>query len=183
MSYNLFIGIALGLLPVLSWFIQYFYSIKNNKLKLFKNHPQTYLLDWLFIPFNILWVYTISLDIPLFFIFLGSSISINFFSDKFYKKMHIKENRNIHLFSLKTSKLNTAGYAHAIFSVAQLFLIFSFIFSRVSNIYVYANLIILALFLIPNIYFSKNVHGSIDKYDLALVLFGLLMIALKLFVF
>jgi hypothetical protein len=57
--------ISLILFPFLSWYFQYYFS-KKEKLNFFKKHWTCYYGDWIFVPINLLFVYSIKLQSHLF---------------------------------------------------------------------------------------------------------------------
>ncbi|MFH1503385.1 MAG: hypothetical protein ABIE36_01890 [Candidatus Diapherotrites archaeon] len=174
------IGLILAILPIISWLLQFHLSRKKKELPLFKKHPPTYLLDWLFVPFNFFWIYTIIFNLNAFILLGVVSLLINYVSAKYYIKQHIKEKRPCHLFNIKNSKSSAAGYVHAIFSVIQSFLILTFLFSGIMNVFVYINSIALFLFLLPILYSSKKIHGKISGPDRAIFVAGIIILILRL---
>ena len=173
-------GGILALFPLISWLLQFYLSKSKKELHLFKKHLPTYFMDWVFVPFNLFWVYTITFNIEKFAILGLVSIIINYIGSKYYIKKHREEKRPVHLFNIEDGKSSTAGHIHSVFSMVQMFLIFTFILDSTLDIFTYINIGLLFLFLLPALFASKKIHGRVSMPDLGLFLIGVLILVLKL---
>ena len=175
-------GGILALFPLISWLLQFYLSKSKKELHLFKKHLPTYFMDWVFVPFNLFWVYTITFNIEKFAILGLVSIIINYIGSKYYIKKHREEKRPVHLFNINNGKSSTAGRIHSVFSMVQMFLIFTFILDSTLNIFTYINIGLLFLFLLPALFASKKIHGRVSMPDFTIFFIGVIILILKLLI-
>jgi hypothetical protein len=129
----------LALLPILHYFLLYFYS-RPRKYDLFKTHSVQY-LDWIFVPFNFLIPYAISFSWTVFLITLPLVTFMTFILHLSWKKRadsHVSE----------SGRFTREGIIHLIFMSVQATLAGTlFISSRISVWYMVELLLLLAYLL------------------------------------
>lgn len=172
--------IFLVLLPLISWLLQYKYSKEKGDLKKFKAYMSIYYFDWLFIPFNLLWIYSISVNKILFTTSIVSSLIITILIHKFWLNLHIREKRPMYMYNLKNRKITKAGIVHFIFHFIQLTLVLIFLLSNNNSLQSYLSLLILSLFFLSTIPGSRKTHGQVKETDSLFLILGILIIILKL---
>jgi hypothetical protein len=175
------ISIILALIPLISFYFQYYFSKKHNFHHIFKKNPACFYFDWLFILFNFFLIYTIDFNFQKLFILFFVSLVGNLFFHIEWAKIHIKEKKEAHMFDIKNKKITKAGIVHFLFSFIETILIGLFILSFSKSIFVYLELSILFFFLIGLLYSSKKVYGRVIPIELALVLVSFAMFLYKLY--
>ena len=105
--------LILVLIPIISFLLNYYFSIQSNTLQQFKGNYALYYLDWLFLPFNLLILYAFKLDKKKLMIFTISSFIIIGFLNAMYWQF----SRNV-------------GYIHGIFASIELGLLLTIVFSE-----------------------------------------------------
>jgi hypothetical protein len=179
---KLFIAVVLGMLPVLSFILQYYFSKREKILNKFKNHFICYYLDWLLVPFGIIWPYVVHVSGGIIFLALGLSFILSIATHAFWYFLGKKDGERSYIFDFENRKLTGAGIVHFFFSIIEyaavgLFLLFSTksLLSVISGII----LIVFILGLIPG---SKRIHGKITLSDALIVILGALIILIKLLI-
>ena len=152
---KLVLSIIFSLIPLIFWFIQYFLSKKMGILANFKAHFTCYYVDWIFIPINLLFLYSIKINNAFYYLLL-ISIIFNIALHVFWGK--IINQTNSHLFSKKTKKINLMGIFHLIFQILEFCIIISILFFTPIS-----SLILLELFFVL-IYSLGILVASYKKY-------------------
>jgi len=178
---TLLIAVILALIPVLSWFIQYHLAKIDGKLKLFEKHLSVYYFDWVFVVFNLLWIYSVSFNYFIIVFSLIVSLIVTSLIHIFWKKLHIKEKKPVYMYDLKKRKITPAGVWHFLYHFIQLFLIIVFLLSDVSNIYSYLALFCLFLFFVGATFSSKSIHGKVSLTDWPFLILGFIIFFIKFF--
>ena len=176
---RLLIAIILGLLPLLSFILQHYFSKKEGRLREFKNHFQCYYLDWLFIPFGIIWIYIVNISFNTFLILLGISIILNSITHIYWKFAVIRNNESCHMFGKKIGKIGLSGIVHFFFSTIISALFLGFLFFSVKSSLTYLAGIIIVLFFLGGFISSKKIHGKIILSDLILIVLGIFVVLIK----
>ena len=180
---KLLIAVILAILPIISFFLQYNFSKKENCLKAIKKHVTVFYSDWIFVIFNILFVYSVS------FTSIGGLILILIFSAIANIAMHIYWSRlpieedGSHMYNSKTRKLLNAGKVHFLFSTIETALILTFLFSPTINKFYLYESAILGLYFLSYIPSSLKIHnGRLLISDLITCILGILAILIKLLI-
>ena len=176
---KIIIGFILALFPILNFIFAYYYSKKDGKLHLFRNHTNFYYSDRLFIIFNFLLVFTITFNYYWALVMGLFSIICSFVVNILWFAHHRKTNNEGHMYNFKTRRLTKAGLVHAVFLPIQLFLILYFVIFSLPNIFSVVNLIILLAYFFTFPMTSKNIHGRFILSDLLVFLLGLIVIIIK----
>lgn len=177
----LMLGLVLALIPVFNFILKYYSSIKNKNLKLFRQHFITYRVDWIFVPFNFLWVYTFYTNYKFLWIFALLSLVIFGILGLYWMKLHKNIQKPVYMFDIKTGKIYFAGFVEILFFVFELALILSLIFSNVLNIFVLMEITLLLIFLLLVIPSSIKMHGRLIFGDALFIAIGLIILIIKLF--
>jgi len=178
---KIYLAILLAFIPFINFFLKYLFSYRAGELGLFKKHVITYYFDWVFVPFNFLWVYTFNL--PFIYLICFALLSLIFFSVLIFLwiDLHKKENRPVYMFDIKSGKIRSAGLVELFFFVFEAVLIFSFLFSSIVDTFVYFEIFILFVFLLLSLFSSFRIHGKINSFDLFIVILGFLVLFGKMF--
>jgi hypothetical protein len=121
-------GLLLGLLPAASFILQYALSVQSDTQAQFFRHFTCAYVDWLFVPFNVVVVWTIewrrsgSLLLIVFVSFIASIIA---HADWQYYGID-----GGHMIAHGTQTVLPAGWAHLGFSIIEMTLILAFVFIR-----------------------------------------------------
>lgn len=173
--------IVLGLIPVISYILQYYFSRKAGIIKLLKQNYMVYYSDWIFIAFNGLWIYTVDDNKNITFLVAAVLISLglNYLVHKYYAINTLMNDKN-HLFRTN-GKIRVTGVIHFIFSSIETMMIIIFLFSPIKNIYTSIEIGILTIFVLSFIPSSLKMHeGKILDSDLATVIIGMAAIVMKI---
>lgn len=180
----LYISILLGLLPIISYVFQRYFSKRDKLLNEFKNHGMVSYSDWLFIPFNFVWIYAVSINLTIFITLLLIAIIANVWLHfDYWLKAHLKENKKTHMYYLSKKRLSSAGKVHLAFSIIQTILIFSLIISPINSFLGYLEMAILGLFFISYIPSSIKIHGKILPSDGITAFAGVIVVLVKVLFF
>lgn len=177
---KILIGILLALLPFISFYLQRGFCAHEHRLRLFERYPMVFYLDWIFVLFNLFWIFCVTLNASLwlivFFVILVGNVAFY----NIWARIHVKEKNPIDLYDIKIRRITHAGVIHLIYAQIQACLVFIFIFSRVENIFVYFNSILLLIYLFGGLRSSKIIHGKIIAADWFLMGLGILAVLVKL---
>ena len=183
MDVKIIIALLLTILPILSFSLQYYFSKKDNCLKALRNHGAVFYSDWLFVIFNLLFIYSVSLPtFSKFILVFVFSILANIVMHAYWSKMPI-EKEGSHMYHIKTRKLLRAGIVHFCFSIIQLALIILFLLSPIKNSLYFYESIVLGLFFLSFIPSSLKIHhGKLLITDLIACILGILTILVKILI-
>ena len=170
----LYLGIILALIPVLNMILRYRFSKRSGEFHLFRKHPTTFYLDWLFVPANLLCVYAIDISWMFMGIILAFGALTFFLLNRAWIKQHKQENNPVYLFDIKTGKMKPSGFVEAAFFIIEFTLGFSMFFSTIKNMFVYLELAMGFAFLIASFFSALKIHNSkklcaADKYFFILI--------------
>jgi hypothetical protein len=169
----IWIGIILAILPILNFFLTHYFSSKQGKLKFFKKHLTGFYNDWLFVPFNFLFVFVIAFSLKWGIVLFFVSLIASLLTHKYYAKMITKENNGSHFYDVASKKWTYSGYLHFIFSTIQTALILMFLIFSIKSYLTYIAGAILIVFLSCMLVASKKMHGKIPTFDLVEVIAGI----------
>jgi hypothetical protein len=167
--------LLLTFLPILSYILQYYFSSKVGLLWALKNNGMVSYSDWLFIPFNFLWAFCVSIGLFPILALLGVSIILNVIMHYYWATLPEIE----HFYNPLNGALLPAGIVHLIFSIIQTALVISFLFFSKKFKQVYFSMFILTLFFLSFIPFSIMIHGYILLSDLITCVLGLFVLLIK----
>ena len=177
---KIFVGILLALLPVINFCLAYHFSRQEGKLHKFRNHFTFYYADWLFVPFNFLFVFAVRVDHYWALVLGLVSIVCSFIMNIIWFAHHRKTKNEGHMYNFKTRRLTRAGLTHAIYLPIQLFLILYFVIFSINNIFSLINLVVLLPYFLSYPLTSKKMHGKFVFTDLVVFIFGLAVLLVKL---
>jgi hypothetical protein len=150
------LAIILALLPIFSFLLQYFISNRNKKLKYFKELIPVMYLDWIFIPFNILVVYSIeSVSRLVLWIALLTSFITNFSVHRYW---YPRDGKPESYWFCKKSIMSQMNVTHMVYSSLQTAIILIFIISNLKLIFGLAACILLMVYFIMRFPSSLIMH-------------------------
>lgn len=123
-------GWLLALLPVVSFFLQYRFSVQIGTQRLFLHHPDVAFADWIFVPFNYFAARVIEWRSG-WRLYVISVISVigAAWSHAFWEYNHLDPGHMI----AKNGIVLPAGWVHVAFSTAEATLLMAFVFCRNQN--------------------------------------------------
>lgn len=173
------ISIILASLPIISYFLQKISSDFEHRKRYFGKFIPVAYLDWVFVLFNILWIYVTPVNfyiVPLFMVVL---IANTIFSIA-WAKVHIKEKNPLDLYDIKKKKLTFAGLIHLIYAQIQATLVLTFfIFSRASLL-TYLGIFFLMIYILSLPISSKFIHKKVILADWILFIIGIICFFIKI---
>ena len=174
---NLVFGIILASLPVLSYFLQKKMSQKNNQLKIFERHWLVRYADWLFVPFNFIFIYVVEFVFIQAVVILIISVILNIVLHRYWGSLSANSD-SCHFYDKNSDKLTVAGYVHFVFSTIETAMVIMFLLYAASNIFTYFGLFLLALIASSFIVNSYKMHHRPLLTDLgtAVILYVLIII-------
>ncbi len=157
--------IILGLIPVINFWLQYYFCKQEKILDVFKKHRTCYRLDWIFIPLNILFCFLIiSVSRKIILLIGVTSLIIN------YVIHHLRSlDKNIENSHLVHTYITKAGRIHMVFSSIEVFIITLIFLSPSQWIVMYSELWLLVVFIIGLIYGAYRIHHKIYRSDIITV--------------
>ena len=172
---KLILSVGLALVFIILWSFQYYFSKKNGVLDRFKKHTATFYLDWIFLPFNILWPFVVITTFEEFLIILIPVFIIDILIHIYWLKHYISNGKEKnHLFNESKNNITGAGYSHFIFSTIQSSLVFSFFIFSINSFLTYVSYVLLLLFFLGGIVSSKKIHGKVQTSDLIFIILGII---------
>jgi hypothetical protein len=176
-------AILLGLIPVLNFCLSYYLAKKSGRLALLgKNYALTY-LDWLFVPFNFLLLYSIYLSPVIFLVSLAISAAGNLHVHLRWLKIRQKpvETR----FFSRGNSPNTLWSLHLVFSTIQAALVLTSFFSRAVSADYYLLMLPLFLYLLSYILIIRYVRRVewVMKLEMPFVFLGMVSLVARVVVF
>ena len=170
-----------ALAPILNFILVYEFSKKYGTLKQFQNHLSCYYLDWLFLPFNILWVFSVSILLEDFMYILLISMLGSLAIHYYWITNSIKSGQEGHLLDLGRRTFSPAGVVHALFTGFVVSLFISYLIFAFEGILSYLVGIIMILFFMGGFVSSKRIHGKVILSDALLLVLGILAILIRFF--
>jgi hypothetical protein len=158
--------IVLGIIPIISFILIYNFAVQSDTLGQLKTNYAIYYLDWLFLPFNILFAYAFKFSKKLFAALLIASLVVI----------------GILNFTYWTFERNI-GYVHGIFAAIELALLITALLSshKIKNIAVISFIPILLYFIIgTTVLFFVYRHKTLFMCEGILFMIGAIVIALKM---
>ena len=177
----LLIAVVLALIQPVHFILEYLDSKRNNRFHLLKNHKMDFYLDWIFLPFNFLLVFAVSINLKSLLILILISVVLNIAAHFYWIKVHGREKKEVYMFDYKTKKTHFSGYVHIVFSIIEAVLIALFLFSPALSYLYSIGIILLVAFFISTIIHSKFSHGKINPVDLFFSALVLGFIAFRVF--
>lgn len=174
--YKFLFSLILFLLPFISFYFQRFYSVKNKRLKEFNNHFMVKYIDFSFIPFNVVILYSIIPSFKQLGLVLVISSIFNYFMHRIWAKSNSIGKDNSHFFDKNEDYLNGAGLVHLAFSVIEVSLILLYLISSVDNLFTLLSGVFLLFFAVGILVGSYFIHNK--KMDLIDILGSLILIIL-----
>lgn len=166
--------IILGLIPIINFWLQYYFSGKEKSRKVFQQHRICYWLDRIFIPINILFLFLITTISREIILLLGiGSLIIN------YVIHHLRSlEKNIKNSHLVNPHISKAGRVHMVFSSIEMLIIILILISQSQSNILHAELWLLAVFIGGLNYGAYRIHHKIHGSDLmtTILLWGAIII-------
>ena len=151
-------------------------------LKNFENHLASYYLSWLFLPFSILWVFSVNVRLDyLIYIFLISmlgSLAIHYY----WITKSIKSVQEGYMLDLEKETFSPAGIISFLFSGFAISLFLGYLFFAFESILSYLAGLIIVAFFIGGFVSSKNIHGKVIFSDSFFLVLGILAVLIKFLV-
>ena len=177
MDIRVFVSIVLAIFPVVNFVVVNKLSKRKGKISLFRKHFTCFYVDWIFVLFNLLWIYVVEIDFRLILILFLVSLLFNIISHYYW--IMILERGDPPLFGFR--KMSSSGVVHFIFSTAESTLIFVFLVSKVNSLLLFLEGGILILFFLGVIYGSRKINGRVLISDLVVGLLGIIITLFKIF--
>ena len=119
-------SLALASLPIISFLLQYFFSASNGTLYQMLHHYNVSIVDFIFIPFNIIIVKSINWKngMRIFYLFL-LAFALSCFV---HYGWAVNQTDTGHMIA-STGFITLSGWVHIIFSAVEFFLMLSFVFN------------------------------------------------------
>ena len=175
--------LILASLPLISFFVQHEDSRRRGVFKSFKKHWTCFYADWIFVFINALFLYSTRISVNTLAICFLVSIIFNFTSHYFWSKSNEFDYGLGHFYYKDLKKLNLSGYAHLIFSIIEMTIIFTVIFSYSRSYLIYFQLILFAIFGLLVLIGSLKMYEKITKGDLIVGITLILVSLTKLFIY
>ena len=151
----------LGLIPVINFCLQYYFTKQEKTLAVFKRHRTCYRLDWIFLPINILFCFLITSISRKVILLLGvGSLIINYVMH--YLRSLDKGIENSHIVHPHITK---AWRVHMLFSGIELLIIVLIFISPSKWIIMYSELWLLTIFIAGLIYGAHRIHHKFYRSD------------------
>ncbi len=177
---KIILTIILVSIPIFSIMLQKHYAKKDKRLNSFNKTYAVKYLDWIFILFNITFLYAVKLQYWNIIIILISIIG-SIIMHKIWSKNKKKDLCFFH--NIKTRKLTKAGLIHLIFTAIEASLMIIFMLSYIKNIYNYFGLGILFLFNTACIFTSYYMHDKkIMKEDFIIIIVTYLVLIIRVLI-
>ncbi len=169
----------LALAPILNFVLVYEFSKKYGTLKHFQNHLACYYLDWLFIPFNILWVFSVNILLGDFLSILVLSMLGSLAIHYFWITKSLRSGQEGHILDLEKETFSPAGIVHALFTGLVVSLFLSYLIFAFESILSYLAGLIMVAFFVGGFVSSKRIHGKIIFSDAIFLVLGILAILIR----
>lgn len=170
------IGILLALLPVVSYFLQYYFAKIQNDLKSFKKYVPTQIMDWVFIPFNFIWIYIVNLSLMYYFFILVFLVVAGSLMGCWWGLLNREDRYACRPANFKFGH----SLVHIFYFLIQGVLVLSFIFSSIKGGLVYFGCLFLGIYFLSAIYLFRKIDKKIELPDWVYIIFGLLVVLGKL---
>lgn len=149
----------------MSWFWQYYFSRRNGLLDSFQAHWMCYRGDWIFIPINAIFLFSVDIS-PLLALLIVPAIVLNLFPHFLWGYENKKKRLRLHFYILNTARLSEAGIVHFIFSTIQTTVFFWIFFLSPIIPFIFWILFLTILFSVVLVYCSYRMHGRITYDDM-----------------
>jgi hypothetical protein len=158
--------IILGLIPVINFWLQYYFTKQEKIVSIFKKHWICYRLDWIFIPINTLFIFLITTVSRETILLLGiGSLIINYVVHYFRSiDNHIENSHIIH------PQITKAGRVHMIFSSIEFLIIALILVSPSQWGIIYSELWLLTVFIGWLIYGGYRIHKKLYRSDVMTII-------------
>jgi hypothetical protein len=136
-------------------------------------------LDWVFVPFNLLIAYSVNFSWTLFLICLFLTlIPVIYLHYKWHK---IRQKPSETKYLTTDNGLTPEGWIHFVFMIVQLSLVATFVLSKAIYPYYYYALVCVSLYLVGYMLIIKFVRRIkvISKVEFPLVIIGLIVIIIR----
>lgn len=175
-------SIALALVPVFNFALQHYFSKKDDLLNLSKKHWTTYWGDFVFVIFNFLFLYSVTINTAAVLSLIILSTIANIIIHILFIKLYNNPECIYYMITRNHSNLTRAGWVHFAFSTFQTFLILLAFFS--SMVFPQFYLLYFSIYLVSVIfsYGSKKIHGKIMWYDFLVSICLIVAFSIKIFV-
>ena len=177
---NLIIALGLSAIVPINMFFQRYFAKREGRLELFRSHFSCHGIDWLFVIFNFLWIYSVTLNLFWGILALGISLVVNFVSHYYLSQAGNGKCVGCHMFDGKKKKILPAGIVHFVFATIELVLLLIFLFADISSVEAYLATFVMLVFFVLVPYGSMKMHGKVIPYDWVFFGGGIIGISLKL---
>lgn len=179
----LIIAILLACLQLVHALLEHYDSKKNKRIHLLKRHVTDYYLDWIFVPFNFLLLYSVSFNINILLIVSALAFLGNLIVHYYWFRIHTRLEASSYMFDSKKNKIHFSGYVHFLFSIIETILIIMFFFSSIISSLVYIEAILLLIYFSFLVIQSKKVNnGRFEYSDLVVCIVGIAALIVKIFI-
>jgi hypothetical protein len=174
------ISMLLALMPLASYYIQYFVAKKNKRLDAFRNFLPVKYMDWVFIPFNFLWLYVVNITLAfniylIIFTLIGALILLLWWAKEDPKNSKWED------YSFRKEKFRAEGWVHGIYALFQGFLVVVFLFSQTGGMLALVEGFLLLIYFIIGIVGIHKLHKKFSVPDLFYIIVGIAVTLIKLF--
>lgn len=165
---------ALSLLPVASFLLQYFFSIRAGTQSIMLHHPTVAYLDWIFVPFNFFVVGTIDWRRGgRMFVLAFVSVVMNVLTHAYWQYHGLDPGHMI----THSGFVLPAGWVHLAFSTVEMTILLAFVFCRRGlphNINIATALA--AMYFVGMALAGYAIHGRVIPSDAITALSGLFFV-------
>lgn len=174
-----FLGILLAFIPIISYFFQYFIAKKNKRLVAFRNFLPVQIMDWVFIPFNLIWIYIINLN----FVFNFYLVILTFFGALilfFWWGKEDPKNSKWEDYSFRKGRFRAEGWVHGVYAIIQGFMVVVFLLSSIKSILSFIGSLLLLIYFMLGVIAIKKLHRKFSPPDLFYIISGLIISIIKI---
>ena len=166
-------GVAAALLPVVSFLLQYLFSVQAGTYQFLIHHSTVMIVDWIFVPFNYLVVGLIDWrQGARIYIIAGVSVVLNAVTHAYWQYNGLDSG---HMIS-KTQVVLPAGWVHLAFSSLEMILLVAFVFCRKADIPARAATVLATLYFAAGAVCSYMMHRAFIVTDAIVFASGLFFV-------
>ncbi len=175
---KLLTSILLALVPIVHFSLLYYFANKRRMLASVRGNYALWYTDWLYLPFNALYIYAIAINPILLGLSFLFSITASLLVHHFLRDRAMRQEGKT-LF-VADGKYTTEGHIHFVFSVIEMSLVLNALVSApISLLYILLFVPVL-LYFAAWLFLMKRIHGRWDGTETTLCIIAILLILAKL---
>jgi hypothetical protein len=178
-SVYVIVSLILALLPLISYYVQYFVAKRSGRLVAFENFLPVRYMDWVFIPFNFLWLYVVNIELIfniylILFVVIGALILLLWWGKQDPRNSKWED------YSFRKGKFRAEGWVHGVYALFQGFLVVVFLLSSIKSISALIECILLLIYFFIGIVGISKLHKKFSAPDLFFVIVGIVVVLIKI---